>query len=123
MKTKKGPNDARRVGWALGVFFVLFFSVLLTTHYVRPFFGPDGAHQSQRRPTQAYKDKKGPKRRQTRRLGPRCVFCSFFLRFIDNSVRQTILWPGRRPPKPTKANAGLQRQKRAQTTPDTSVGP
>src|SRR5271168_4356440 len=108
-KTKKGPNDARCIGWALGVFFVLFFSVLLTTHYVRPFFGPDSAHKSQQRPTQAYEDKKGPKRCQTHRLGPRCVFCSFFLCFIDNSLCQTLLWPGRRPRKPTKANAGPRR--------------
>src|SRR5271168_4385062 len=85
-KTKKGPNDTSGVVWVLGVFFVLFFSILLTTHYVRPFFGPDSAHESQQRPIQAYEDKKGPKRCIWHCLGPRCVFCSFFLRFIDNSL-------------------------------------
>src|ERR1700678_2720703 len=59
-KTKKGPNDARRVAWAPGKFFCSF-SVLLTTK----------AHSSPRRPTQAHEDEKGPKRRQARRLGPR----------------------------------------------------
>src|SRR5271168_2649896 len=33
-KMKKGPNDTRHVIWAIGVCFLLFFSVLLTTHHV-----------------------------------------------------------------------------------------
>src|SRR5271168_448163 len=43
------------------------------------------AHSSQRRPTLAHKEEKGPKRRKTRRLGPRCVFYFIFLCFIDNN--------------------------------------
>src|SRR5271168_786684 len=41
--------------------------------------------QQPRRPMQAHKEEKGPKRRKTRRLGPRCVFYFIFLRFIDNN--------------------------------------
>jgi hypothetical protein len=70
-KTKKGLNDARHVIWALGVFFLLFFSVLLTTHHVSQLHHthhthcwpgqrpqrPTAANKGQRRPT---KTKKGP---------------------------------------------------------------
>src|ERR1700678_1967229 len=33
----------------------------------------------------AHEEEKGPKQRKTRRLGPRCIFCFIFLRFIDNN--------------------------------------
>src|ERR1700678_1347766 len=45
---------------------------------------------------QAHKEEKGPKRRQTHRLGPRCVFIYIiFLRFTDNNGpkrRRHVVW-------------------------------
>src|ERR1700678_2720702 len=105
-KTKKAPNDARGVVWALGKVFFCFFSVLLTTQ----------AHSSQRRPTQAntgqhrpMKANAGPRRRKGAQttpgasLGPQGSFFFFFLRFIDNES----------PQQPTTANAGQRRPMQA----------
>src|ERR1700678_3865993 len=70
-KTKKGPNDARRVVWAIGRSFfsmyILFLIFLLLRSPRRPTAANDGqrrstkAHSSQRSPMQAHEDEKGPK--------------------------------------------------------------
>ena len=95
IKTKKGPNDASGVVWALGVFFFhLFYFILITMRHEsprQPMTANKGqrrsakAHSSQWRPTKANtgpQRQKGPKRRQTRRLGPRCVLFIFYFLFL-----------------------------------------
>src|SRR5271168_971448 len=92
------------------------------------------AHKGPQQPTQAHKDEKGPKRRQTHlwAIGA-CFFKMYYLFFIFLLLQAPAphLWPGRRPRatkahegpyQPTKANAGPQRRKRAQTMPDVSFG-
>src|SRR5271163_4341307 len=85
-KREKGPNDARRVVWVLGMFLIFSFRVLyILTNDFLFYLGPrlylrststgkvriDGDHEN------------GPKRRQTRRLGLRCyVFYFYFFRAI-----------------------------------------
>src|ERR1700678_3989453 len=103
---KKGPNDARRVVWALGVFlFYLFYFILITTR-----------HESPQQPTQA-------------NAGPRKPTAA-----NDSQRRPTTAHSSQR--RPTKANAGQQRPtaandgqrrptktKRAQTMRLASFGP
>src|ERR1700678_4576365 len=88
MQANAGPHVS-----ALRMF---FFRVLFQTNYlIQVLFSraqtnagrrrPTAANDCQRRPTQAHKDKKGPKRRQTRRLGHYMFFlnvqsiCYFFI--------------------------------------------
>src|ERR1700678_3943024 len=76
--------------------------------------------QQPRRPMQAHKEEKGPKRRVWRRLGPRCVFfLIIFLHFVGSSPHQpaarhppdpSLAWTtAPTPPLATKANAGQRR--------------
>jgi hypothetical protein len=81
---KKGPNDARRVVWALGTCFffcVLFyiyylmFYIYLGFHYIRGGLG--WATSTKKVYAEGWvggNNKNGPKRRQMRRLGSRYVF-------------------------------------------------
>src|ERR1700678_490333 len=55
-KREEGPNDARRVVWAIGKFFFLGIFSKCTTYPQKP----TKAHSSQQRPTQAHKDGKRP---------------------------------------------------------------
>src|ERR1700678_116736 len=98
-KTKKAPNDARGVVWALGKVFFCFFSVLLTTQ----------AHSSQRRPTQANtgqhrptKDNAGPRRRKG-------ATGKFFFSFSVLLTTKAHSSQGR----PTQANTGQCRPTKA----------
>ena len=52
-----GPNDARRVGWALGEFFSIFFFSFI--YYLKMYLGDPGQSETM-----------GPKRRLHCRLGP-----------------------------------------------------
>src|ERR1700678_2580152 len=77
---KTGPNDARCVVWALGMFFFLDFLrfIILSSFYL--------GITLMKRVWMGNEKKKGPKRHQTHHLGPRCVFfLFFFLHFIDNN--------------------------------------
>ena len=56
---RTGPNDARRVVWALGEFFLSFFRLFLIPTY------------NEKRDRVGRDDKNRPKRRVWRRLGPR----------------------------------------------------
>src|ERR1700678_1047383 len=79
-KTKKGPNNARRAVWAVGVFFFHFFSsISLTTN----------THSSQQRPPKA---NAGPQKPTLANAGQR---------------RPTKAHGSQR--RPTKANAGQRR--------------
>jgi hypothetical protein len=70
--TKKGPDDARRVVWALSRFFFKFFPCFLYTNsWFCVFFRFYLRSKSPGRATMGGDDDKGPKRRQTRRLGHR----------------------------------------------------
>src|SRR5271168_1173430 len=109
MKTKKGPNDASGVVWALGVFlFHLFYFILITTRHESP-RQPMTANEGQRRPTQvnegpqlpmtANEDKKGPNDASgvVWALG---VFFFHLFYFILITTRHE------NPQQPTQANAG-----------------
>jgi len=73
--TRMGPNDARRVVWAIGVFFyisfVFFFTLTNILQYIHDVCDREDGD-----------DENGPKRCQTRRLGHRCVFFNFFCVFF-----------------------------------------
>ena len=78
--TTTGQNDARRIVWALGEFFFhflrVFFFVFNDLHrYYRFSKGTVWFNTSNN-------NDNGPKRRKTRRLGPRWVFFNFFFSFI-----------------------------------------
>src|SRR6202522_2190310 len=105
-KTKKGPNNARRVVWALGKVFFGFFLRFIDNASPQQ---PTPANAGQHRPTQANegqcrptKTKKGPNdaRHVAWATGE---FFFFFLRFIDNES----------PQQPTTANAGHRRPTKA----------
>src|SRR5271155_142483 len=125
-KREKGPNDASGVVWAIGKFFLKCIFSKCTTYPPKP----TKAHSSQRRPMQAHEDGKWPKRRR----GTCFFYCTFyFLFFILPAGCTTPTTPlfgmndshesPRRPQQPTKADAGPQRGKRAQTTRLASFGP
>src|ERR1700678_1939936 len=108
-KANAGPQRRKRAqttpGASLGpqVSFFFSFSVLLTTKAHSSQRRPTQANTGQCRPTKAHEDETGPKRRQTRCLGQRCVFSFlFFLCFINKSLQQ-----------PTKANEGQHRSMQA----------
>src|ERR1700678_2001366 len=76
---KKGPK--RRIWRRLGRFVGSSPRQPAAPHPPHPSLArtrPTKAHKSLQRPTQAYEEEKGPKRRQTRHLGPRCVFFILF---------------------------------------------
>jgi hypothetical protein len=82
--TKTGPDDTRRVVWAIGTRF--FFLRVFYTYYLiiyimfRYYLYVEGT----KRVRVGGDDENGPRRHQTRRLGPRYVF--FFLsRFFDTN--------------------------------------
>ena len=63
--TKTGPNDARRVVWALGEsFFIIIHSFSILNDFYRYYRCTDGLMGDS-------DDENGSKRRQTRRLDPR----------------------------------------------------
>src|ERR1700677_115537 len=66
---------------------------------------------SQRRPTQAHEEGKGPKRRQTRRLGPREVF-------LFNVFFLNVLLIHESPRRPTAANEGRRRPTKREKGPN-----
>jgi hypothetical protein len=66
--TITGPNDARRVVWALGEFFFHFFRVFLVLNDVHRHYGlPKGMEGL----SGGSDNDNGPKRRVLCRLGPR----------------------------------------------------
>jgi hypothetical protein len=77
--TESGPNDASGVVWALGVFFLFLFSCFFILNGTYRLYccikGTEGL-------TEGDDDEIGPKRRWTRRLGPRYVFYFNFRVFL-----------------------------------------
>src|ERR1700678_1936732 len=69
-----GKQHKRRRGtcfFTCTFYFLFFILPAGCTTPTTPLFGVDDSHESPRRPTQAHEEGKGPKRRQTRRLGHR----------------------------------------------------
>src|ERR1700678_4182836 len=102
-KTKKGPNDARRVVWARVKVFFWFFLCFIDNESPQQ---PTTANTGQHRPMKANAGPRRRKRAQTTpgaSLGPQVSFFFFFLRFIDNES----------PQQPTTANAGHRRPPQA----------
>src|ERR1700678_488927 len=107
-KTKKGPNDARCVVWALGKGFLWFFLRFIDNASPQQ---PTTANAGQHRPTKANAGPQRRKRAQTTAgasLGPQVSFFFFFLSFIDNESSQ----------QPTTANAGQQRPTKTKQGPN-----
>src|ERR1700678_2636712 len=97
-KANPGPRRGKRAQRYLRyVFFLLYIYLFITTK-------PGKAHSSQRWPTQAHEDEKGPQITTSCRSSPR----------QPAATHPPHLWPGRRPGRRTKANPGPRRGKRAQ---------
>src|SRR6202522_2753524 len=102
-KREKGPNDARRVVWAIGKFFFKCIFSKCTTYPRKP----TKAHSSQQRPTQAHEEGKGPKRWR----GTFFFYCTFYFLYYQPAAPH--------PPHPslawttaTKAHKGPSSQRR-----------
>src|ERR1700678_3964955 len=98
---KKGPNDARRVVWALGVFlFYLFYFILITTRHESP-QQPTQANAGARKPMTA---NEGQRRPTAANAGPQRPTAA-----NDGQQRPTQVSEG--PQQPMTANKGQRRQK------------
>jgi hypothetical protein len=64
--TRTGPNDAKRVVWAISEFFLLKFRVFSILNYN---YGYTRCFTGTERINEDGDDENGPKRRETRRLG------------------------------------------------------
>ena len=74
MTKKMGSNDARRVVWAISkyfLFFSCFINITVIFRYCQHFNGWSGRGDAENGPREHGDDENRPKRRETRRLGPR----------------------------------------------------
>src|SRR6202522_3296163 len=95
-KANPGPRRGKRAQRYLRyVFFLLYIYLFITTK-------PGKAHSSQRRPTQAHEDEKGPQITTSCGSSPR----------QPAATHPPHLWPGRRPRRPTKAPSSQEGQPR-----------
>ena len=90
MGVKTGPNDARRVVWAIGEFFLIYSSCFFSTNWC---FIEANNEICDRK---ASHDENGPKRCHVRRLGPRWLLLLFVLFLVlthsNNNSNKEIPW-------------------------------